>query len=43
MLVKGQIAKKGVFPPEAGVAPGPFFRELARRDLEIEVSVKDFL
>lgn len=43
MIVKGEITKKGVFPPEAGVAPEPFFRELARRELEIEVSVKDFL
>ena len=43
MLAKGQITKQGVLPPEAGVAPEPFFKELARRELEIEVTVKDFL
>ncbi len=43
MLVRGQITKKGVFPPEAGVAPEPFFKELTRRELEIEVTVKDFI
>jgi saccharopine dehydrogenase-like NADP-dependent oxidoreductase len=43
MLCKGQIAKKGVFPPEAGVEPAPFFKELARRELEVEVTVKDFI
>ena len=42
MLYKGEI-KKGVFPPEIGVELKPFFRELAKRELEIAVTSRTFI
>ena len=43
MLYKGEIKTKGVFPPERGVDPKPFFRELTKRDLEIAVTSRTFV
>jgi saccharopine dehydrogenase-like NADP-dependent oxidoreductase len=43
MLGKGQIAEKGVLTPELGVAPELFFRELARRGIEVTVTSKSFI
>lgn len=43
MLHKGEIKTKGVFPPERGVDPKPFFRELAKRELEIAVTSRTFV
>jgi len=43
MLHKGQIKTRGVFPPERGVDPKPFFRELAKRELEIAVTSRTFV
>lgn len=43
MLYKGEIKTKGVFPPERGVDPKPFFRELAKRELEIAVTSRTFV
>lgn len=38
-LASGRIWEAGVFPPEAVVDPGPFFAELAKRDIHTRVSV----
>jgi len=43
MLYKGEIGNNGAFPPEVGVEPTSFFRELARRELEIAVAVGVFM
>jgi lysine 6-dehydrogenase len=43
MLYKGEIKTKGVFPPERGVDPKPFFRELTKRELEIAVTSRTFV
>ena len=43
MLHKDEIKTKGVFPPERGVDPKPFFRELAKRELEIAVTSRTFV
>jgi len=43
MLYRGEIKTKGVFPPERGVDPKPFFRELAKRELEIAVTSSAFV
>jgi len=40
MIVRGDIVKRGVFPPEIGVDPSVFFRELARKELDIWVEEK---
>ncbi len=43
MLGRGEISRKGVFPPETAVAPKPFFKEIARRGLEIALTSRTFL
>lgn len=43
MLNKGQIKKRGVFPPEACIEPKIFFRELARRELEVSITERYFI
>lgn len=43
MLYKGEIKKRGVFPPEQGVEPKLFFKELAKRQLEIRVISRELL
>ena len=40
MLKRGQIQRKGAFPPELGINPEIFFKELARRDLHISYTVR---
>ncbi len=43
MLCRGEIRRKGVFPPEIGVAPKPFFGEIAKRGLKIALTSRTFL
>jgi lysine 6-dehydrogenase len=43
MLYKSEIKTKGVFPPERGVDPKRFFRELTKRELEIAVTSRTFI
>lgn len=43
MIGRGEIKRRGVFPPEVGIDPTKFFRELARRKLEVYYKVKHFL
>ncbi len=43
MLCKGEIKKRGVFPPEGGVEPKLFFRELAKRELEVSVISRELM
>lgn len=43
MLYKGEIKKRGVFPPERGVEPKLFFKELAKRELEIRVISRELM
>ena len=38
-LAAGRISQPGVFPPEAVIEPGPFFADLARRDIHTQVSL----
>lgn len=40
MLCKDQIKERGVFPPEVGIDTKTFFRELAKRELEIKYTAK---
>ena len=40
MLLRGDIKRKGAFPPEVGVDPEIFFKELARRDIHLYYSVR---
>lgn len=39
MIAHGQVKTKGVVPPEAALAPEPFFAELARRGIRIHEKV----
>lgn len=43
MINRGEIKRRGVFPPEVGIDPEKFFRELARRGLEVYYTVKHFI
>jgi len=43
MISRGEIRRRGVFPPEVGIDPEKFFRELARRGVEVYYSVKHFI
>jgi len=43
MLLRGNINRKGAFPPEVGVDPEVFFKELARRDIHLYYSVKHYV
>jgi saccharopine dehydrogenase-like NADP-dependent oxidoreductase len=43
MIVRGEMNRKGVFPPERGFDPDAVFRELARRELEVELTQSKFL
>jgi len=43
MISRGEISRRGVFPPEIGIDPEKFFRELARRGLEVYYTVKHFI
>lgn len=43
MISKGEISRRGVFPPEVGINPEKFFKELARRKLEVYYTVKRFI
>ena len=40
MLLRGDIARNGVFPPEIGVDPEIFFSELAKRKIHLSYSIK---
>jgi saccharopine dehydrogenase-like NADP-dependent oxidoreductase len=40
MLLRGDISRNGAFPPEIGVDPEVFFRELAKRDIRLSYSLK---
>jgi len=39
-LTKGKISKRGTLPPEACIDPEPFFKELAKRKIFVEETVK---
>jgi len=43
MISRGEIERRGVFPPEVGINPEKFFRELGRRGLEVYYTVKHFI
>jgi len=43
MISRGEIKRRGVFPPEVGIDPKIFFRELARRGLKVCYTVKHFI
>jgi saccharopine dehydrogenase-like NADP-dependent oxidoreductase len=43
MVVRGEMDMKGAFPPERGFAPDAMFRELARRQLEVELTESQYL
>ncbi|MDH5390881.1 MAG: saccharopine dehydrogenase NADP-binding domain-containing protein [Candidatus Bathyarchaeota archaeon] len=43
MIKRGEIKRRGVFPPEVGINPKKFFKELARRGLDVYYSVKHFI
>ena len=43
MLFKGEITKKGVFPPDVCINPKVFFKELAKRNIYISYQVKKFI
>jgi len=43
MIMRGEIRRRGVFPPEVGIDPKKFFEELARRGLEVHYTVKHFI
>lgn len=43
MISREEIKRRGVFPPEVGIDPKKFFRELARRELEVYYTVKHFI
>jgi saccharopine dehydrogenase-like NADP-dependent oxidoreductase len=40
MLLRGDIKRKGAFPPEIGVDPDIFFTELAKRKIYLSYSIK---
>jgi saccharopine dehydrogenase-like NADP-dependent oxidoreductase len=40
MLLRGDIGRNGAFPPEIGVDPEIFFRELAKRDIHLSYGLK---
>jgi lysine 6-dehydrogenase len=40
MLLRGDINRKGAFPPEIGIDPDIFFEELAKRDIHLSYGVK---
>jgi saccharopine dehydrogenase-like NADP-dependent oxidoreductase len=40
MLLRGDINRKGAFPPEVGIDPDIFFSELAKRDIHLSYGVK---
>jgi saccharopine dehydrogenase (NAD+, L-lysine-forming) len=42
-LAAGRVPGPGVFPPEAVIAPQPFFEELARRGIVTQVTVTESL
>ncbi len=41
MLARGQVADKGVIPPEIAIPTYPFFDELARRGIEINEQIEE--
>lgn len=43
MLLRGDINRKGAFPPEVGVDSEVFFKELTRRDIRLSYSVKHYV
>lgn len=43
MLGRGNITRKGAFSPEVGVNPDIYFKELARREIELSYSVKYYV
>jgi len=43
MINRGEIKRRGVFPPEVGIDPKIFFSELARRGLNVCYTVKHFI
>jgi len=43
MISRGQIKKRGVFPPEMVVPPLPYFKEVARRNLIFSLEEKHFI
>ena len=43
MVIKGEIRRRGVFPSEMVIEPNPFFKQLARRELEASYSIKYYI
>ena len=43
MILRGQITKRGVFPPEMGIDTKLFFKELAKRELEIALTSRSYI
>lgn len=43
MLFRGEIKKRGVFLPEMVIEPKLFFKELAKRELEVAVTSRTFI
>jgi saccharopine dehydrogenase-like NADP-dependent oxidoreductase len=40
MMLRGDIQRRGAFPPETGIDPGLFFAELAKRKIYLSYSIK---
>lgn len=43
MLLRGDISRKGAFPPEIGIDPEIFIAELAKRDIHLSYSIKHYV
>jgi saccharopine dehydrogenase-like NADP-dependent oxidoreductase len=41
MITRGEVKVRGVVPPEAALDPEIFFAELAKREIQIEVSIEE--
>jgi hypothetical protein len=40
MMLRGDIQRRGAFPPETGIDPELFFAELAKRKIYLSYSIK---
>ena len=43
MQAKGMIKKPGVWAPEQVIDPEYFFKELAKREMHVQVMIKEYL
>jgi len=43
MFLRGDINRKGAFPPEVGVDPQIFFSELAKREIYLSYTTKHYV